>query len=158
MPRATILMENPDQLSPFLRTSARNFSKRPSSASIAQYASGNRGSSKRALTWNATQSKQPPRRSPRLTKGSIPEPVVQRLHEDAAAIRALANPLFVQAYLTIELILEIPHTAINYFAQRRPDELGRFAWRIDRKDRTVTEMEKLWSMLILPFGEPRSAL
>jgi hypothetical protein len=43
------------------------------------------------------------------------------------------------------------------FVQRRPSELGRFVWTIDRKDRTVTEMERLWSTLILPIGEPWSA-
>jgi hypothetical protein len=45
----------------------------------------------------------------------------------------------------------------GYFVQRGPSELGRFVWTIDRKDRTVTEMEQLWSTLILPIGEPRSA-
>jgi hypothetical protein len=84
--------------------------------------------------------------------------IARRLQEDADAIRRLSNPLFVQAFLTIELILEFLHEAINYYAQRRPAELGRFAWTIDRKDRTVTQMEQLWSTLILPFGEPRSAL
>ena len=83
--------------------------------------------------------------------------VIQRAHDDAEAIRKLANPLFVQAFATIHLILDMLDVAINYFAQRRPAELGRFAWMIDRKDRTVTEMEKLWSSLFLPFGEPRSA-
>lgn len=86
------------------------------------------------------------------------EAVVRRLNDDARAIRALPNPLFVQAFLTIELVLEMLDVVINYFAQRRPAELGRFAWMIDRKDRTVTEMEQLWSTLILPVGEPRSAL
>jgi hypothetical protein len=83
--------------------------------------------------------------------------IIQRAHDDAEAIRKLANPLFVQAFATIHLILDMLDVAINYFAQRRPAELGRFAWMIDRKDRTVTEMEKLWSSLFLPFGEPRSA-
>jgi hypothetical protein len=84
--------------------------------------------------------------------------VARRLKEDGDAIRSLSNPLFVQAFLTIELILELLDVSINYFAQRRPEELGRFAWTIDRKDRTVTQMEQLWSTLILPFGVPRSAL
>lgn len=86
------------------------------------------------------------------------EAVARHLHDDAETIRKLANPLFVQAFVTIELILDMLDVAVNYFAQRRPAELGRFAWTIDRKDRTVTEMEQLWSTLILPFGEPRSAL
>jgi len=84
--------------------------------------------------------------------------VVRRLHEDAEAVRKLANPLFVQAFVTIELILEMLDTAINYFAQRRPSELGRFAWMIDQKDRSITQMEQLWTTLILPVGESRSAM
>jgi Protein of unknown function (DUF3800) len=83
--------------------------------------------------------------------------VVQRLHTHSAAVRAMANPLFVQAFITIELILEIIETAINYFAQRRPEELARFAWTIDRKARTITQMEQLWTTLVLPVGETRSA-
>ncbi|MBI4443427.1 MAG: DUF3800 domain-containing protein [Acidobacteria bacterium] len=83
--------------------------------------------------------------------------VVRRLHDDAQAIRTMANPLFVQAFLTIELILDMLDTAINYYAQRRPSELGRFAWMIDQKDRSLTQIEQLWSTLILPFGVSRSA-
>jgi len=86
------------------------------------------------------------------------EAVILRSHRDADALRSLPNPLFIQAFLSIDLILEMLDVAINYYAQRRPEELGRFAWMIDRKDRTVTEMEQLWSTLILPIGESRSSL
>jgi len=86
------------------------------------------------------------------------EAVVRGVHEDAEAIRNLANPLFVQAFLSIDLSLTMIDVAINYYAQRRPEELGRFAWVIDRKDRSVTEMERLWSTLMLPIGESRSSL
>ena len=56
----------------------------------------------------------------------------QAPHADARRRRgdpyiAIANPLFVQAFVTIKFILEMLDTAINYFAQRRPSELGRFA-------------------------------
>jgi hypothetical protein len=83
--------------------------------------------------------------------------VARRLHDDAEAIRNLANPLFVQAFVSIQLSLDMLDVAINYFARRRPSELERFVWTIDRKDRTVTEMEQLWSTLLLPIGESRSA-
>jgi len=85
------------------------------------------------------------------------EDVVRRANDDAAAIRAMANPLFVQAFVTIHLLLDLLDTAINYFAQRQPTELQRFAWTIDQKDRTLTQMEALWSTLILPVGESQSA-
>ena len=78
-------------------------------------------------------------------------------HAAAEVIRTMTNQLFVQAFVTIELILEMLGTAINYFAQRQPSELGRFAWVIDQKDRTITQMEQLWSTLIMPVGESESA-
>jgi hypothetical protein len=84
--------------------------------------------------------------------------VVRRLHEDAEGIRRLANPLFVQAFISIKLSLDMIDVAMNYYAQRQPRELGEFAWTIDRKDRAVTEMEQLWSALMLPMGESRSSL
>jgi hypothetical protein len=40
-----------------------------------------------------------------------------------------------------------------YYVQRQPQELGEIAWIIDRKDRTMTQMEETWSTLILPMGE-----
>jgi hypothetical protein len=83
--------------------------------------------------------------------------IVQRLHEDAEVIRTMSNPLFVQAFVTIKLILETLDNAINYFAQRQPAELGRFTWTIDRKDRSLTQMEQTWTALILPVGEAQSA-
>ena len=78
------------------------------------------------------------------------------VHRDADAIRSLANQILLQALASIELILDVLDVTIPYYAQRRPAELGRFAWAIDRKDRTITEMERLWSELILPIGESRS--
>ena len=86
-----------------------------------------------------------------------PEGIVRSLRQAAQGIRALSNPLFVQAFLTIQLILNMLDVAINYHAQRRPSELGRFAWVIDRKGHSITQMEQLWSTLILPFGESWSA-
>jgi hypothetical protein len=83
--------------------------------------------------------------------------VQQRLHEDAQIVRSMANQLFVQAFLTIELILETLDTAINYFAQRLPEELGQFRWTIDGKDRTPTQMERIWTTFILPIGQVRSS-
>lgn len=91
-----------------------------------------------------------------LTPAHHPD-IVRRQNDDAAAIRAMANPLFVQAFVTIHLLLDLLDTAINYFAQRLPGELGRFSWTIDQKDRTLTQMEQLWSTLILLVGESYSA-
>jgi hypothetical protein len=68
-------------------------------------------------------------------------------------IREMPNQLFVQAQLTIQLILKIMQNAILYFVQRLPAELGDIAWIIDRKNHTITEMEETWTTIILPMGE-----
>jgi len=83
--------------------------------------------------------------------------VRQRMHQDAEIVRSMANQLFIQSFITIDLILETLHTAINYFAQRLPRELGQFRWTIDGKDRSPTRMEEIWTALILPIGQARSA-
>ena len=67
--------------------------------------------------------------------------------------RAMPNQLFVQAELSIKLILDVLQIALLYYVQRRPEELGDIAWEIDRKGRTLTEMEETWSTLVLPASE-----
>lgn len=76
-----------------------------------------------------------------------------QLSELACTIRDMPNQLFLQAFLTITLILRVAEEATAYFAQRLPAELGELAWVIDRKNRTVTEMEEMWTRLILPASE-----
>jgi hypothetical protein len=71
-------------------------------------------------------------------------------------VKAIATQLFVQAYLTIELIDRVLQTATLYYGQRIPEELGRFDWIIDRKDRQLTTMERLWTTLIIPIGQTRA--
>lgn len=44
-------------------------------------------------------------------------------------------------------------TSTLYYSQRIPEELGRFDWVVDRKDRTMTTMEWLWTTLIVPIGQ-----
>ena len=68
-------------------------------------------------------------------------------------IREMSNQLFVQAELTIKLIIDVLQIALLYYVQRKPEELGDIAWEIDRKGRTLTEMEETWSTLILPASE-----
>src|SRR6266699_934678 len=68
-------------------------------------------------------------------------------------LRAMPNQLFVQAQLSIELIIDVLRIALLYYVQRRPEELGDIAWEIDRKGRTLTEMEETWSTLVLPASE-----
>jgi hypothetical protein len=75
----------------------------------------------------------------------------------ADAIRRMLNQLFLQAFVLIELVLKVIEESTLYYVQRLPEELGNIVWTIDQKNRTITEMEKTWSTLILPMSENRFA-
>lgn len=87
-----------------------------------------------------------------VTREHHPEMVFQMVQLDRT-IRNMPNQLFIQAELSIKLILSILQIATLYFVQRKPEELGDIAWVIDRKGHTLTEMEETWSTLILPMSE-----
>ena len=57
----------------------------------------------------------------------------------------------------IELVLKVIEESTLYYVQRSPAELASIAWVIDRKDRTITEMESTWSTLVLPMSESHFA-
>jgi hypothetical protein len=82
--------------------------------------------------------------------------IVRQLEELAAAFRTMPNQLFVQAVLTMHLVIDTVQHGTLYHVQRTPAELGRFCWMIDRKDHDLTAMERAWTMLILPAGEAQS--
>ncbi len=87
-----------------------------------------------------------------VTRDHHPELILQMVGIERT-IREMPNQLFVQAQLTIQLVLKVIQNAILYFVQRQPKELGDIAWIIDRKNHTITEMEETWTTIILPMGE-----
>lgn len=87
-----------------------------------------------------------------ITREHHPGPI-PHLHQLGEAVRAMPNQLFLQAFATWELIIRTIREGTLYFVQRQPKELGDIGWVIDRKDRTITQMEDTWSTLILPLGE-----
>jgi hypothetical protein len=91
-----------------------------------------------------------------LTAEHHPE-MVQQVETIAANVRRMSNQLFVQAFLTIELLFRVVQVATLYYAQRLPAELGEIAWLIDRKAETLTTMEEIWSTLVLPMSETHFA-
>lgn len=66
---------------------------------------------------------------------------------------ALPNQLFVQSYLIIALIRDLIQTTTLYYSQRLPSELAQFGWVIDAKDKAITEMERIWTTVVLPILE-----
>jgi Protein of unknown function (DUF3800) len=91
-----------------------------------------------------------------LTAEHHPE-MVRQVETIAANVRRMSNQLFVQAFLTIELLCRVIQVATLYYAQRLPAELGDIAWFIDRKAETITTMEEIWSTLVLPMSESHFA-
>jgi hypothetical protein len=87
-----------------------------------------------------------------ITREHHPGPI-PHLHQLGEAVRAMPNQLFLQAFATWELIIRTIREGTLYFVQRQPQELGDIGWVIDRKDRTITQMEDTWSTLILPLSE-----
>lgn len=82
--------------------------------------------------------------------------MITEMHNLSQAIADTPIQLFVQAFITIELIESVVEPATMYYCQRLPEELGHFAWVVDRKDHDLTAMEKLWTTLIIPEGIRRS--
>jgi hypothetical protein len=83
--------------------------------------------------------------------------MVQSLQKMADGMRKMPNQLFLQAFATLELLLKIVEETTLYYVQRMPEELGDISWTIDRKDKTITQMEEMWSTLILPMSETHFA-
>jgi hypothetical protein len=75
----------------------------------------------------------------------------------AERIQALPNQLYVQSTVMTELVRHTCEHAINYYAQRRPQELAAFHWVVDGKDKLrTTEAESLWTNILLPLLMARS--
>jgi hypothetical protein len=87
-----------------------------------------------------------------ITRQHHPGPI-PHLHQLGEAVRAMPNQLFLQTFATWELIIRAIREGTLYFVQRQPQELGDIGWVIDRKDRTITQVEDTWSTLILPMSE-----
>jgi hypothetical protein len=79
--------------------------------------------------------------------------LVSQLKKLARTIREMPNQLFLQAFVTIQLILDIIEEGTLFYAQRLPEEIGDIAWIVDRKNHTITQMEEMWTMLILPASQ-----
>ena len=81
--------------------------------------------------------------------------LVRQLREAAVKMHALADQLFLQLCIMVELVNSQLRDAMIYFAKVDPPELGRFRWIIDRKGRKETIYEELWRTLLTPFIQGR---
>lgn len=83
------------------------------------------------------------------------ENLVRQVYGYRERLLALANQLFVQSVLTMDLVPHVLNIATLYYCQRMPQELGNFVWYIDAKgdDGKQTPFEQLWSTLLMPVME-----
>jgi len=87
-----------------------------------------------------------------LTSKHQPQLVAQ-LSELKQAFLNMPNNLFVQAVMLASLIPDLVQSMITYYSRRMPEEIGRFRWIVDAKDKFVTDYEKSLSTVIYPFIE-----
>ena len=79
--------------------------------------------------------------------------LVENLHKTKQEIETLPNQLYIQAMLTIELLMIILQKSTLYYSQRIPSTLANFHWSVDAKNEKITTYEKIWSSLILPISQ-----
>lgn len=85
----------------------------------------------------------------------IQESVDKMLHEGgrigtalmASQVAGLSPQLYVQLTCQIKLMNNVLNTAVNYFAQRHPQVLGEFRWRVDQKDSKRSNYEDIFEKL-----------
>jgi hypothetical protein len=82
--------------------------------------------------------------------------IVKQTNEIREAFLNMSNPLFIQAFLMMMLIIELVPKMKHYYARRIPEELGKFHWVVDAKDKKLTEFEKAWSLAVYPIMSTQS--
>ena len=81
--------------------------------------------------------------------------IIKHIHEYRERLLKLPNQLFIQAIVSIKLIMRVLDNSLLYYCQRLPAELGNFVWYIDAKDKNTgkTPFEQLWTFLLMPILE-----
>ena len=81
-----------------------------------------------------------------------------QLNKLSAQLEAMAQPLFVQAALTFELLARIIHEQPAYWMQRQPKEILNFHWMMDGKAiQGVTPAEEWWDITKAGFLQSKLA-
>ena len=71
-------------------------------------------------------------------------------------LRGSSLQTYIQAVVMTELIENAFRTNMRWFSLADPQNLSSFTWVVDAKDKQPTNMERLWSTLLLPWLEARS--
>lgn len=73
------------------------------------------------------------------------------VHDLAARIERLSNQQYVQFEVQTTAIARTIRVATLHYARSAPEALGAFVWRVDAKDRSIQECERLWAELVKPY-------
>lgn len=65
----------------------------------------------------------------------------------SSQLARLSPQLYVQLICQVNLMFDIVSRAINYYAQRQPEALAKFRWRIDQKNISRTDFEDAFEKL-----------
>lgn len=84
------------------------------------------------------------------------ETLIANLHKIKAEIESLPNQLYIQASLTIELLIQVFQKTMLNYSLRKPKELESFQWIVDAKNQNITTFEKIWKTLVLPLAQSQS--
>lgn len=82
--------------------------------------------------------------------------LVQEIVELQSSLRRLNNQLFVQTFVFCEAIYDVVQLASMYYCQIFPEELTSFNWVVDAKNSQITDYEKIWLKIVLPFLQDKS--
>lgn len=94
----------------------------------------------------------------RSSVGQLHHPeMIEEVNELADRLKSLPAQLFLQHQMTIELVDRVLRHAPLYLVQRCPAELGSFRWIVDAKGEKMTKYEEVWSKLVFPSQQARTA-
>jgi hypothetical protein len=80
----------------------------------------------------------------------------QSIREMAAKVGDLSPQLYVQLVAQTELVRRVLHSSILFFVQRFPATLGKFRWKIDQKNASLTDYEDVFRTLLPAFLQTAS--
>ncbi len=70
--------------------------------------------------------------------------VVRTINELSTTISTLSDQLYIQSLAMTSLIDRTHQLTTLFYVQRTPEELAKFSWIIDAKDKNLTKYEKWW--------------
>jgi hypothetical protein len=72
-------------------------------------------------------------------------------------VESMSNQLFIQAWLTMVVVVDVVRTACLYYGLYNPRALSGFRWTVDAKEASqLTVSEEFWRQFVIPFSKSRS--